>query len=434
MGSGSRAALILLVLRAAVWAEGAAVSPPEAVTAWPVGVRSAEELFRLMAEREANVRYQAIRRSLGGRWRPGEVVHLYRDANERFRLEVLDEVGQPTRVMVRSGGRLWVWSAREPEVWRERRAGQQPRKPWANLELLLHNYRAEWVGQEEFLGRPAGALRIATERLQRPELRLWIDLENFLNVKLERTSPSGERTLGFEFTELSFPQRFDESLFAVPEGESGTPPEGRRRRRPGFERFDSLDALARAVEMPLVVPAIVPAGFVETDYSLLSRLGAVRIGYSDGLSAISLYEGGSSPGSRPGLRGGAGREAGDHGSAARSPRSSQVPLDSSGSGPGEHGHVSPQERSGAGEPRRSRRAWRASWEVVSWEGVSMQVARMRGMVFVRRTLSLGEPSVQLRTTVVGEVGEDELKGMSASLVECQVPAAESEASGQRQPE
>jgi len=56
------------------------------------------------------------------------------------------------------------------------------------------------------------------------------------------------------------------------------------------------------------------------------------------------------------------------------------------------------------------------------------------MTFVGRTLVVGEPPAEVRTTVVGEIGEDELKEMSASLVEWRVPAAGSGASGQRRPE
>jgi hypothetical protein len=51
----------------------------------------------------------------------------------------------------------------------------------------------------------------------------------------------------------------------------------------------------------------------------------------------------------------------------------------------------------------------------------LRVGRAPGMVVVRRNLTVGTPAVEVQTTVVGEIGEDELKAMSASLSGYQQP-------------
>lgn len=359
---------------------------------------SPEELLRAMAERTGRVHYQGVRRSLGG-W-PGRAVRvrLFRDGPERLRLEVLggEEEEEPLRVVVRRGERLYVWSVREPGRWRSRSAGERPRGPWRHLDLLLRNYRVEFVGQEEFLGRPAAVLLLTGKHPGRPQARLWVDLETCLNLKLEKVNPGGERTLGFEFVSLSFPEEMDPALFSVPEGveeavgggpaqaggPSGRPPGARRR------RFASLEELAQAVGRPLLVPRAVPAGFVATEFSLLPGMGVARIGYSDGLSEISLYQ---SPPKGPG----------------GPPRGAEGTPGGSTSG-------RRRRAEGGGHPRRR---WPWNSEEVQWQGVKMRVARLRGMTFIRRTLSVGEPPVEVPTTVVGEIDEEELKAMSASLGE-----------------
>ena len=414
MRLGRGAALLVVLLAGVLWAEPEGPAEDEAPGSAEgrgreaVAGRSPEELLRAMVERAGQLRYEGVRRSLGG-W-PGRSVRvrLYRDGPERLRVEVLGDEDRPVRIMVRVGERLHFWSAREPGRWRERPAGGRPRGPWRHLDLLLRNYRVEFVGQEAFLGRPAAVLRLRSEHPDRPQARLWVDLETSLNLKLEKVNPGGERTLGFEFLSLSFPQEMDPATFSVPTGgEEGAEEEGTGRRsgRARRRRFADLAELAQAAEGPLVVPLAVPAGFVETGFSLLPRMGLARIGYSDGLSEISLYQ---SPPRTPGDR-----FRGAEGSAA-----------SAGPGQGP--------RRGAG--RHPRRPQPEAFEEVEWRGVRLRVARSGGMTFVRRTLTVGEPPVEVRTTVVGEIGEEELKEMSASLGEYRVPAAGPGVSGERRPE
>ncbi len=404
MRAGSRALVLVVVLTGGLWAGGEGAG--QAGEGLAEGLApTPEELLRAMVERAEELRYQGVRRSLGD-WAPtAHRMRLYRDGAERVRFELLGDGDEPVRIMLRVEGRSWRWSARESEGWRERPGRSGPRGPWRHLDLLLRNYRVELLRREEFLGRPTAVLRVASERAHRPQARLWVDLGTFLNVKLEKTSPSGDRAFGFEFVELSFPDRIEETVFAVP-AETQEKPAGRRPGRRGWsQRFATLAELARAVELPVVVPKVVPGGFAETDISLLSRMAVVRIGYSDGLSEISFYQARRDPG------------------AALRHRGEGRPTE----------RTAQPEHSGPGSPMAARgrhRRWPAGFEEVDWQGVTLRVARARGMTFVRRTVSVGEPGVQVRTTVVGEIGEDELKAMSASLVEYQVPAAGSEVSGQ----
>ena len=416
MRAGSRALVLVVVLSGGLWAGGeGADQVGQDLSEGPA--RTPEELLRAMVERGGELRYQGVRQSLGD-WAPtSHQMRLYSDGAERVRSELLGDDGESIRIILRVGERSWLWSAREPEGWREGPRWNGPGGPWRHLDLLLRNYRVELLRQEEFLGRPTAVLRVASGLPHRPQAHLWVDLGTCLNVKLEKIGPAGDRTLGFEFVELSFPEVIEETVFAVPTETRERPP-GRRPGRSGrSQRFATLAELARAAEAPLVVPERTPAGFVATDFSLLSRLGVARIGYSDGLSEISLYG---------------------------APRTS-----AEGSPPGAHGRstAEPEEPAeGAPEPRSTERrrstdhgaGWRGArsevFTEVEWHGVTLRVARARRMTFVRRTLSVGEPPVEVRTTVVGEIGEDELKTMSASLVECQVPAVESEVSGERRPE
>jgi len=423
MRAGRRILLVAAVavvstgLATGAWAAGAGAEKADQTPAQGLGC-CPEDLLRDMVEGADRLCYQGVRRSLGSWPRGGGRVRLYRDGAERLRVEVLGEGDEPVRTMLRVGGRSWWWSAREPSGWRERSGRRGPPGSWKHLDLLLRNYRVKLLGREELLGRPVALLGLTSEHPNRPRARLWVDLGTCLNVKMEKISPSGERTVGFEFTELSFPDRIEDKVFAVPTVTVKAPAEegqGRRGHRP--RTFADLAELARTVEAPLVVPQVVPAGFAETDISLLPRMAVVRIGYSDGLSEISLYQTPRAPGDTLTPNRPAGSEKGEATEPAakgvESPATSKA-----GEGPAATGRRHGGRRGGR---RGGRPGLPTEFEEMAWQGVVLQVARTRGMTFVRRTVVVGEPAVDVRTTVVGEIGDDELKAMSASLVEYRVP-------------
>ncbi len=400
-----------------------------------------------MVEGEPGLRYQGVRRATGGWWRGEEQVRLHRDGRERLRLETLNPEGEPRRIFIRVGDRSWTWSAREPGTWKERGARRTSREPWRHLDLVFRNYRVEDRGREEFLGRACTVLRVSSARAHRPQVQVWVDLEHHLGLKMEKTSPAGEAVLAYEFTELSFPARFDDELFAVPpepaaqsSGPGEAEPPGAhvgRGSRPRVRRFETLAELVGAVEAPVLVPVKVPVGFVEMEYGQLAPMGAVRIGYTDGLSEISLYQSGPrregqapSPGeARTGSQG-----------SGRPPTGR--PVGSRGGDPSSGGEGRPHRGGLSGAESRGRRPQESrdrdvgpsgagDFQAENWEGIELQVGRVRGMVFVRRLVGV-EGSAGVRTTVVGEIGEEELKEMSASLVQRRVPAVGSEASDERQ--
>jgi len=167
-------------------------------------------------------------------------------------------------------------------------------------------------------------------------------------------------------------------------------------------------------------------------------MGVVRIGYSDGLSELSLYESsGRERGGRPAPSGGepggaevharppARRPEGAEPGPERGPRPPGRGEASrggreGGDRPGERAGEHPGERSseGGGRPERF---WPREFVEVTWQGVTLRVGRTPGMVVVQRTLTVGTPAVEVQTRVMGEVGEDELKAMSASLERYQRP-------------
>jgi negative regulator of sigma E activity len=433
MTISSRAATAVVLLSLVVGQGWAAAPGGEgAPAALAADALSPVDLLRAMVEREPTLRYQAVRASLGGRQPGGRRERVYRDGADRARVEVLGEDGQPVRTVVRVGDRAAFWSAREPSSWRQGALPGEHWGAWQHLDLVLANYQVERVGQEEFLGRPVVVLQLTGKHADRPRVRLWIDRESCLNVKLEKASPSGKRVLGFEFLELSFPERFDESLFTLPQagqgpvspgagaekGEEQRPAQPEQARQPWVKRFNDLESLAGGTEAPVVVPGVVPEGFRATDFSLLSRMGVLRVGYSDGLSEISLYQSSGreargregdeerprAPGRRP-----EGPEAGRERDPGSSPRAETGREGREG---GEH----PREGGGW-----QQRVWPTEFTEVTWQGVTLRVGQASGMVVVRRNLTVGTPAVEVQATVVGEIGEDELKVMSASLSGYQRP-------------
>jgi len=483
MRTGSRAAALVVV--AALLAAGhlsagepvgeaaarASAVPANAVPASPAAASGAPakavrpvDLLRAMVEREPVLRYQGLRVGLPDRGRAGRRERVYRDGAERIRVEVLDASGEPVRTAVRVGERAWFWSAREPASWRESPFPMEHWGAWRQLDLLLTNYRVESPGEEAFLGRPVVLLRLASPHADRPSVRLWVDRETCLNVKLEKASPSGERVLGFEFVELSFPEKLDEALFTIPQpnpgavgdgegqkaaggssegpGAAGVGEGGGKRpaapseqgRQPWVKRFGDLNSMVLATEAPVVVPQVVPAGFRATDFSLLSRMGVVRIGYSDGLSELSLYQsaGREGRGGRPAAGGGEpaplGRGPESHRTPGQRPEDAEAERER-GPRPPARGEAGREGREGGERPPegggRQQRGWPRDFAEVTWEGVALRVGRAPGMVVVRRTLTVGTPAIEVQTTVVGEIGEDELKAVSASLSGYQqpVPAA-----------
>jgi negative regulator of sigma E activity len=412
---------------------GVLIAVAQAAQRAPAGpAHSSDEavgLLRAMVAAEPGLLYEGVRQTGGGERERSRSVRIYHDGARRSRIELLNDDGEVRRIIVRDGSRVWIRLVGEEDAhdgWHRQpdRAGSERYQPWQSLDLILKNYRVRRDSDETFLGRPTAVLSISSERPNRPHVRLWVDLATKLNVKLERTAPGGERVFGFEFVQLSFPRSFDDALFEVPSSPEPTPgPEGRRGARDSreagdsgrwrrIERFDSLGELSTAMKVPLWVPGKVPAGFERTEYSLVLPMGVARIGYSDGLSEISLYE--RVHRGRPRTAEGRRRE--------RPPAGSGAPAGDQG--PERPGPSRRREGDRRAERGRRRRPRIESLSEVTVEGVKLQVGHMGNMVFVRRTVTAGDPPMDVEMTVVGEIDAGELERMGASLVEYRPGRAE----------
>lgn len=209
----------------------------------------------------------------------------------RWRREFLDAEGRPGQLALSDGRVEWFYDAGQRRAWR----GEAPdpeealRGPEEELELLERNYLLALAGEEAVAGRGCRVVELRS-RAGKLLRRLWVDGERRLTLRSEQYREDGSLASAMRFESISFgPQEEPWFRFSPPPGTAVS--ESRLRQDYLYPaEAGELEGLKPAP------PAWLPPGYALESVSVLPAPGArlLHYRYSDGVEALSLFQGPSS--------------------------------------------------------------------------------------------------------------------------------------------
>jgi peptidoglycan/xylan/chitin deacetylase (PgdA/CDA1 family)/negative regulator of sigma E activity len=219
-------------------------------------------------------------------------VRIYHEAPDRTRLEYLAAGDQPERIVVINGARqIEFVPGRDRYV-----EGPAPRTDEDELirqilPQLTANYDVHFAGGERVAGRPARIIEIQGRLPGRPRLRLWIDAQTRLILRLERYGPGGALRETTAFLSVQLNPALAGDLFVV------TPPPGAvvQRRRPPAAASGlppTMEEIARRVGFIPQLPAYLPPGyqFVKSNVVMIRGTPTATFVFTDGVATMTLFE------------------------------------------------------------------------------------------------------------------------------------------------
>ncbi|RMD95846.1 MAG: hypothetical protein D6814_12560 [Calditrichaeota bacterium] len=166
-------------------------------------------------------------------------------------------------------------------------------KIFREIRLLKQNYRIRAQNGGEFLGRSTLLLSILPNYPNRPELKLWVDRQSHLILKMQRLSPIRGASETNEFTRLVL-QPPDTSQFRRVWASMDSVHTFKRRgwRKKQIETYKDLAEFFAAHNQTVLIPETIPAGFALREIRRLSRRHRTFLHflYGDGLVYISLFQ------------------------------------------------------------------------------------------------------------------------------------------------
>ena len=228
-------------------------------------------------------------------------VRIYHQAPDRTRLEYLAAGDQPERIVVINGGRqIEFVPGRQRYI-----EGPAPRTDEDELmrqilPQLSANYEVRFAGAERVAGRAARIINVQGRLPGRPRLRLWIDVETRLILRLERYGPAGALRETSVFLSVQLNPALAADLFIV------TPPPGAQiqtRRPQAPSGALTIEEISRRVGFIPQLPAYLPPGyqFVRSNVATIRGTPTAQFIFTDGVATMTLFE---SRGAQVGAAGG----------------------------------------------------------------------------------------------------------------------------------
>ncbi|HEV2440602.1 MAG TPA: polysaccharide deacetylase family protein [bacterium] len=217
-------------------------------------------------------------------------VRIYHRAPDRTRLEYLAAGDQPARIVVINDGH-------QTEFVPGRGRYVEGPAPQTDEDALIRqilpqlaaNYEVRFAGAERVAGRPARIIEIQGRQPGRPRLRLWIDADTRLILRLERYGPAGALRETSAFLSVQLNPALAADLFVV------SPPPGaqvqrRQQQAPGGAL--TIEEIARRVGFIPQLPAYLPPGyqFVRSNVVMIRGTPTATFVFTDGVATMTLFE------------------------------------------------------------------------------------------------------------------------------------------------
>ena len=119
-------------------------------------------------------------------------VRIYHEAPGRTRLEYIAAGTQPRRIVIITGGRVLEYIPALNQVM-ERFTAQADEAQLARnaLPQILSSYSITFGPDDQVAGRPARVIEVQSKFPGRPSLRIWVDRQRRLILRLERYRADG---------------------------------------------------------------------------------------------------------------------------------------------------------------------------------------------------------------------------------------------------
>lgn len=197
--------------------------------------------------------------------------------------------GHFSLTVIDDGRHQWMYRPHQNLLVRRSSLSMEQRRSLAkrNAALLIKNYRMEIIQAEETMGGRSCMVAKFAPRfgVGRPVRTLWIDREKGLPIRTEVYDHRGLRVMTY-FSSITF------SPPPSPEALTLKVPPSTRLEAESEEVILSPASLAQAIDFPVLQPKKLPPGFALVDARLkgIGPTAELRLLYSDGLSALTLFE------------------------------------------------------------------------------------------------------------------------------------------------
>ena len=230
-------------------------------------------------------------------------VRVYHQAPDRTRLEYLAAGDQPERVVVINGGQQTEFVPGRGR-YIEGAAPQTDEDALIRqvLPQLAQNYEVRFAGAERVAGRSARIVDIQGRLPGRPRLRLWLDVETRLILRLERYGPAGALRETSAFLSVQLNPALSADLFIV-SPPAGAQVQARPPQTPSRSAALTIEEISRRVGFIPQLPGYLPSGyqFVRSNVVAIHGTPTATFDFSDGVATITLFE---SRGAQVGAAGG----------------------------------------------------------------------------------------------------------------------------------
>ena len=205
-----------------------------------------------------------------------------------YRRELLGPSGRVEKLVVDDGKTEWIYDPAQRKVWQGESADPFFKRfgPDEEFDRLQENYEISLSSGGLVAGRACWKVELRASEGGILARRLWIDKSKSLILRSETFRPDGSMKESVVFARLKFGIQQDAVQFRF------SPPPGTvvvQRAAPDYLALDE----AKAAGLEPKLPERLPSGYVFESLDLMAK-GKSRIvhcRFSDGLSAISLFEG-----------------------------------------------------------------------------------------------------------------------------------------------
>ena len=239
---------------------------------------------------------------------------MTRKAPDKVRIELLTPMEERGTVIVMNGEERWHIDPGKEQLRERRRRGFPPPDRMGEIlmkdtQLLLQNYNIQVFAGGHVAGRSAYLIEVEAEATVRPSVKLWVDTEAGVILKMEHYDPQKRLRDILAYSQVELNPEIDEAIFKRPEGVNpDIGPQGGRGREEIWNKGQGeldLRKLRKTAGLNVIFSDLKPAGFVLQSVQIV-RFGErknVHLNYTDGLAVISIFESESNDGLRGGRRG-----------------------------------------------------------------------------------------------------------------------------------
>ena len=208
---------------------------------------------------------------------------------QRYRRQLLDELGAPVLTLVSDRSTEWVYDRRRAVVWQGKPADPdfKPLDPEEEYGLLTGNYAFRLGPEDEVAERECAVLEVRSRRDSALVQRLWVDKDYGLVLRRQSYGADGFLSNEMRFLRVALPAEdagWDFSFRPPP----GVKVEKSRIRPDPMELWEA----AAVSDIEPRTPSWLPPGFVFESVDMVPYQGSslLHFRYTDGVDALSMFQ------------------------------------------------------------------------------------------------------------------------------------------------